>query len=300
MSGARGPALRWAARAVAPGARVVDVRSLRSGAGPWLVRFGDPDRAAVLRLAAPDDRGARERLATEAAALDLAGRHALPTPRLIAAELDGAASGRPALLTTVLPGSSRIPATPSPERMRALGRAAAALHAVTAEPGPDLPLRRWPMDGAGGGFTTAWHGTSPLLVEARERVGGAPGPEPAVFVHADLWQGNALWVGDSFSGFVDWEYGGVGSAGVDLGNLRCDAALLGDPAAPGHVLDGWESVAGPARDLARWDVVAALSTPADVATWLPAIHGQGRADLTAGVVAARRDAFLRGALDRFG
>ncbi|GAA1273590.1 hypothetical protein GCM10009634_15800 [Saccharothrix xinjiangensis] len=290
--------LRWAERAVAPGAGVVDVRDLRVG-GPWLVRFENPASAAVLRVAEVGDRGGCERLATEAAALDLAGRHGLPTPRLIAADLDGEASGRVAVLSTALPGSSRVPVHPSADRMRALGRAAAALHAVEAEPRPGLPLRRWPMDGAGAGFTAARDGGSPLLAEARERVGAAPAPVGrTVLVHADLWQGNTLWVGDSFAGFVDWEYGGVGAAGVDLGNLRCDASLLAGPAAAGQVLDGWEEVAGPADDLAHWDVAAALSTPVDVARWLPAIHGQGRADLTAEVVAGRRDAFLRGALDR--
>lgn len=290
--------MRWAERAVAPGAAVVDVRDLRVG-GPWLVRFENPAGAAVLRLAEPGNRGGCERLATEVAALDLAGRHDLPTPRLIAADLDGAAFGRLAVLTTVLPGSSRIPGRPSADRMRALGRAAAALHAVEAAPGPGLPLRRWPVDGADSRFTAARHGSSPLLTEARERVDALPAPAGrTVFVHADLWQGNTLWVGDSFAGFVDWEYGGVGAAGVDLGNLRCDASLLAGPAAAEQVLCGWEEVAGPADDLARWDAVAALSTPVDVATWLPAIHQQGRADLTAEVVTGRRDAFLRGALDR--
>ena len=102
------------------------------------------------------------------------------------------------------------------------------------------------------------------------------------------------------SGVVDWECAGVGAPGVDLGNLRCDAAMLLGGDAPDLVLDGWCAAAGgPARDVARWDVAAALSGPADVAAWLPAIHDQGRTDLTADVLARRRDAFLRAALDRW-
>jgi aminoglycoside phosphotransferase (APT) family kinase protein len=26
-----------------------------------------------------------------------------------------------------------------------------------------------------------------------------------VLVHGDLWQGNAIWSGDSFSGMIDWD-----------------------------------------------------------------------------------------------
>ena len=52
--------------------------------------------------------------------------------------------------------------------------------------------------------------------------------------------------------------------------------------------------------MAHWDVVAALSTPPDMAGWLPALAGQGRADLNAQTVTDRRDAFLRSARRQLG
>jgi aminoglycoside phosphotransferase (APT) family kinase protein len=283
---------------------VTDVQGLREGAGPWLIRFegsGAVD-AAVLRVGDGDSSLVREQLATEVAALLLAERHALATPRLISADLDGEESGLVAALTTVLPGSSLIPRVPSKDRMRALGGAAAALHAVAANPLPELPFRRWPMDVANVGFVMGRNevGSSQLLVEAEERMSRILAPrEQTVFVHGDLWQGNTMWIDDSFAGLIDWDCGGVGSAGVDLGNLRCDAAILVGQFAAEQILDGWQETAGrQAEDVAYWDVVAALSTPADMVKWLPAIHDQGRTDLSAKTVTCRRDTFLRSALDR--
>jgi aminoglycoside phosphotransferase (APT) family kinase protein len=139
----------------------------------------------------------------------------------------------------------------------------------------------------------------PLLVEAEERVAGLGSGQADAFVHGDLWQGNALWRGDTLAGLVDWDCAGAGPPGVDLGSLRCDAAVCFGMEAADDVRRGWEEEAGrPAADLARWDVVAALSTPPDMGWFVDAIAGQGRDDLTRDVLVRRRDAFLRDALDR--
>lgn len=304
MAGSLAETLRWAVRAVAPKSRVTEVQGLKEGAGPWLIRFegsGVVD-AAVLRIGEVNSPSVRERFATEVAALLLAERHALTTPRLIAADLDGEESGSVGVLTTVLPGSSRIARVPSADRMRTLGGAAAALHAVAADPTSELPFRRWPMDVFDPGFGVGRHelDASPVLAEAEKRMGEVPVPrERTVFVHGDLWQGNTMWIDDGFAGLIDWDCAGVGSVGVDLGNLRCDAATLVGQFAAEQILDGWQETAGrQAENIAYWDVVAALSTPADMAEWLPAIHGEGRTDLSVETVIRRRDAFLRSALDR--
>ncbi|QFZ24318.1 aminoglycoside phosphotransferase family protein [Saccharothrix syringae] len=318
--------LRWAERAMAPGARVTGVRGLRAGSNPWLVRVGGAGAAdaAVLRVCPVDDPN-RGEYAPQVAALLLAERHDLPAPRLIAADLDGEATGAVAVLTTVVPGTSRIPRVASRERLRALGAAAASLRTAVVEPGADLPARRWAIDVEDPGVLMARDapGSSPLLAEAVDRVNRLPVPDgPTAFVHGDLWQGNTMWVGDTFAGFIDWDCAGVGSPGVDLGNLRCDATILFGGSAADQVLAGWEEVAGQdvaGQDVAGqdrttdraevatrqadhwvayWDLVGALSTPADVAAWLPLMHEEGRTDLTGETVNHRRDAFLRHALDR--
>ena len=124
-------------------APVATATGLRQGANPWLLTFDQGSRveAAVLRLGDPTDPEHCQRFATEAAALHVAGNHRLPAARLIATDLDGSAAGALAVLTTVLPGHSRIPSVASTERLRGLGATAAALQAVPLAPRAALPLR---------------------------------------------------------------------------------------------------------------------------------------------------------------
>lgn len=287
--------LRWAVGTAAPGAEVAEVRGLRDGGSPWLLRLdrGGTGLGVVLRVGGDDDPAG---LDTEVAALRLAAEHGLPVPRLLAAEV---VAGRPVVLVEQVPGTSAIPAGRPPARLRALGRTAAALHAVALAPGPALPRRDRPIAGEDFAALRRQGPSRPLLAEAEARVATPPAGTPEVFVHGDLWQGNALWDGNRLTGLIDWDCAGAGPPGVDLGSLRCDAALCFGPEAAGDVLAGWEEVAGrPAAEVAHWDVVAALSTPPDMG-WFPgAIAGQGRPDLSRELLVRRRDAFLRAALDR--
>jgi aminoglycoside phosphotransferase (APT) family kinase protein len=289
--------LEWAVRSAAPGAEVAEVRGLRDGGSPWLVRLDryGAGRSVVLRVGATEDPAP---LRTEVAALRLAAGHGLPAPRLLAADLAG---DPPVVLTDLLAGSSAIPAQRPPGRLRALGRAAATLHAVAVAPGPELPRRDRPIGGVDFAALRRRQPARPVLEEAERRVAQAPPPQADVLVHGDLWQGNALWAGDTLAGLVDWDCAGSGSPGVDLGSLRCDAAICFGAEAAEDVRGGWEETAGrPAPDVAYWDVVAALSTPPDMG-WFPgAIAGQGRPDLTRELLLRRRDKFLRAALDRLG
>jgi aminoglycoside phosphotransferase (APT) family kinase protein len=287
--------LRWTVATAAPGAEVAEVRGLRDGGSPWLVRLGRGGRwhGVVLRVGTGDDRAA---LRTEVAALRLAAEHGVPAPRLLAAEVDG---DRPVVLVEQVPGSSAIPAERPPVRLRALGRAAAALHAVARAPGPALPRRARPIAGVDFDALRRKQPARPLLLEAERRAAEPPGGDAEVFVHGDLWQGNALWTGDTLAGLIDWDCAGAGPPGVDLGSLRCDAAVCFGLEAADDVRAGWEEAAGrPAADVAYWDVVAALSTPPDMGWFPAAIAGQGRTDLTRELLLRRRDGFLRDALDR--
>jgi aminoglycoside phosphotransferase (APT) family kinase protein len=287
--------LRWAVRAAAPGGEVTEVRGLRDGGSPWLVRL-DRDgvrRGVVLRVGGQEDVPA---LRTEVAALQLAADHGIPAPRLLGAELT---ADRPLVLVEQVAGSSAIPPDRSPARLRTLGRVAAALHAVALAPGTALPRRDRPIATVDFAALRRQGPAPPLLLEAEERVATPPAGEREVFVHGDLWQGNALWTGDTLAGLVDWDCAGAGPPGVDLGSLRCDAAVCFGPEAADDVLHGWEEATGrPAANVPHWDVVAALSTPPDMGWFPAAIAGQGRPDLTRDLLVQRRDRFLRAALDR--
>jgi aminoglycoside phosphotransferase (APT) family kinase protein len=294
------PVLRWAADQVAVDASVVAVKGLKDSGHPWRlsIHHGGHTTQAVLRVGDPDHP---EWLAAEAAALAVAGDHDLPAPRLLGVDLASTA-GVPALLISLLPGTSRIPKKASRTRLRALGAAAAALHAVALLPQPELPLRLRPIAGVDFAADRRARGGSALLAAAEARLGALPAPAgPTVLVHGDLWQGNALWAGGALVGLVDWDQAGAGHPGVDLGWQRYDAALLFGPAAAAEVLAGWREAAG--RDpeaVAYWDVVAALATPADLADWLPVFGRQGRSDLDAATLWGRHEAFLRAALDQLG
>ncbi|WP_244210973.1 aminoglycoside phosphotransferase family protein [Amycolatopsis kentuckyensis] len=263
---------------------------------------GGRHEAAVLRLGDPTDPDHRRRFATEVAALQVAGDHQLPAARLIATDLDGSGAGVLAVLTTVLPGHSRIPSVASTERLRGLGATAAALQAVPLAPRAALPRRTRSIADVDFAAQRREKGTTALLTAAEQRLEQLPVPTgPTAFVHGDLWFGNTLWSGDRCTGLVDWDCAGAGSPGIDLGGARFDAALMFGLPAADQVLKGWQRATGRrAEQVAYWDVAAALTTLADMAFCIPALHDQGRSDLDADVLGQRRDAFLTTALNRLG
>jgi aminoglycoside phosphotransferase (APT) family kinase protein len=166
-------------------------------------------------------------------------------PRLLAADLDGDAAGCPAQLVTALAGDSSIPAAASPARLRALGPAAAQVHAVAAVPRAELPPRSRPLADVDFAARRRSSGSSPLLDSAEQRVNQLPAPQGiSGFIHGDLWHGNTVWKEDALVGFVDWDAAGIGLPGIDLGTLRNDAAVLFGPRAAADVLDGWQQATG--------------------------------------------------------
>ncbi|MEV0328380.1 aminoglycoside phosphotransferase family protein [Micromonospora echinospora] len=296
-----GAALAWAARQVGENAEAVVVSGLREGGNPWLLRIqhGGRTSEAVLKAAEPDDPTG---FATEIAALTVARDHRVPAPTILG--LDGGANGTGSrfVLETTVPGRSTIPVEPTTERLRALGAAAATLYAVAAVPSPDLPVRTRPIPARDFARQRrlGTDRTTPLLRAADARLRRLPTPTGRqVLVHGDLWQGNMLWDGDTLTGIVDWDMAGVGHNGIDLCSLRLDAALMFGGDAADQVLAGWERATGdPARDLAFWDATTALNMPGDMAMFAPAVHDQGRRDLTPATLNERRDVFLRHALGR--
>jgi aminoglycoside phosphotransferase (APT) family kinase protein len=180
-----------------------------------------------------------------------------------------------------------------------LGAAAATLHAVATTPRPGLPLRERPLADVDFSVERRASGSSPLLEAAEERLNEVAMPQgPAGLVHGDLWQSNTLWTGERCVGMVDWDAAGVGDPGIDLGTLRLDAAVMFGLPAAGVVLEGWRQTIGQQpHAMSYWVLVAALTTPTDMASWLPVAHEHGRVDLDAATLNSRRDAFLRAALD---
>jgi aminoglycoside phosphotransferase (APT) family kinase protein len=125
----------------------------------------------------------------------------------------------------------------------------------------------WRLDGIREGIPKVR--TTPLLLAADERLRAVPVPDAEpVLLHGDLWFGNTVWTSDTDVGLVDWRSAGVGHYGVDLGAMRTTAVLTYGPSAADAVLDGWQQASGrTATDVAYFDAVVALHTPADMSGW---------------------------------
>jgi Phosphotransferase enzyme family len=299
--------LRWVAGVVG-GMRVLSVenpsRSTDRPSGTFRLRVEGTSTGAtdlILKVSVP--RWITDGMViTNARALRLAAAHGLVAPRLIAADLDGSASGTVATLETFLSGSSDLPPLVSAVRLREAGAAIARVNAVVLESQADLPYRPRPIavDDRATERRRGWMPTTPLLHRADERVRSHRVPAAvSVFLHGDVWGGNMLWEGDRCVALIDWKTAGVGDPGVDLGSLRMQMALQYGQDAPAHVLEGWQRQAGRAAiAVPYWDAVAALNTPTVIhGEWLPGFAGDG-SPLDAAAVTERRDAFLRTALDQ--
>lgn len=284
----------WAV-AAAGGDRLVSMTGLHGGGAPWLMRYEAPGGpgSAVLRVNAP---GTEATQALEVRGMALARAGGVPVPGVIAARADDTAV---LLLIEYVDGSSHQPVQPDPARLEQLGRIAARISAV--DPGDaELPAVTHPIPDIDFEALRARARPQPLLAAAQERIAAITPDDPAGFVHGDLWGGNTLWRGAELAAVIDWDCAGRGAAGIDLGSLRCDAAMCYGLDASDHVLAGWQREAQrPAGSLAYWDTVAALSTPPDIEWFGEAIPDMtGRPDLTKQLLRERRDAFLTSALER--
>ena len=169
--------LRWVAGVVG-GMRVLSVenpsRSTHRPSGTFRLRVEGTSTGAtdlILKLSVP--RWITDGMViTNARALRLAETYGLAAPRLIAADLDGSASGTVATLETFLSGSSDLPPIVSAARLREAGAAIARVNAVVLAPQADLPHRPRPcaVDDRAAERRRGWTPTTTLLQQADERV----------------------------------------------------------------------------------------------------------------------------------
>src|SRR5947207_1293081 len=131
--------LRWVAGVVG-GMRVVSVenasRSTHRPSGTFRLRVEGTSAGAtdlILKVSVP--RWITDGMViANARAVRLAETHGLAGPRLIAADLDGRASGTVATLDTFLSGSSDLPPVVSADRLREAGAAIARVNAIVLAP----------------------------------------------------------------------------------------------------------------------------------------------------------------------
>lgn len=331
--------LTWILDVYGRGSEVVAAEPLyswRPGA-PLLVQVKNDNGThnAILR-SVPTGPGWHPIAARVVAALTAAEQFGVPAPRVIAADISGSDTGDPAILESVLPGTSMIPREASTPRLRALGEITGSLYFSGMTPSDDLGFLTEPIDvghasadrrralrferatppeqaatieefraehdcsaeQARQQIAVPVGGRSELLEHAEDRLSTQRAPDDhVVLVHGDLWQGNILWVSDQPSGMVDWDASGTGHPGIDLGTVRLDAAIMFGLEAPRNVLAGWRSATGYGSEPHDLAYWDIRAALNTPATMAPPVHHQyGRSDLDSTTAAARRDDFLRDAL----
>jgi aminoglycoside phosphotransferase (APT) family kinase protein len=133
-------ALPWAARAVAPDGRVIGHRPLHGGSSSAVeaveIEASGARHELVLRVFTNESWLQFEPglAAREAEALRASQAGAVPAPKLIAFDADGALAGRPSVLMSRLPGRVVLDPPDQREWVERLAATLAAIHAIEGEP----------------------------------------------------------------------------------------------------------------------------------------------------------------------
>jgi aminoglycoside phosphotransferase (APT) family kinase protein len=265
----RGPvpaqALQWVAVELGPNARVLASWPLAGGTSSAVhaVRVdtaGSRAHELVLRrfvrldwLAEEPDTATRE-----AEALDLLHEVDLPTPRLVAVDVDGSVAGAPSVLMTRLPGRVEWDPPVVEGFLRELAEPLPVIHSVSVAARARLPeyqpyplrMRRPPV----------WASRPDVWKRAIEALeGDRPRGDERLFIHRDYHPGNVLWHDGRVSGIVDWVNASIGSPWADVGHCRVNiASELGHDAAD-RFLDMYRAAAGRSDEYdPYWDISAAI------------------------------------------
>jgi aminoglycoside phosphotransferase (APT) family kinase protein len=240
------------------GARVTGTRARKGGSSSAIheVRLRDGTRVVlrryVLEWVFEEEPDIVER---EAGNLTLLEGVDVPTPRVLAADLDGTRSGgTPCLVMSRLPGQVEwFPAAAHLDRwLERLAEVAVPLHAAR----PPTAFRPFDPYEPNDWAAPPWM-RDPTRWERAVEVFHAPPLDPeAVLIHRDFHPGSVLWSRRRVSGVVDWPALCVGPSSVDafwtfvnlLPRLGLDVAE--------RWLSTWERVEG--RTYHPWGEVALL------------------------------------------
>ena len=226
------------------------VRPLTGGITGQMLHLRPTDGApdVVVRRWSGDDPEQAELVRREAAGLRALAGADLPLPTLLAADPDGAESGRPSSVTTFLPGAVDLAPTDLRTWVRHLAGMLVRIHGTPAPPLGRCAL--WASSNLG------WLGADAGWVrEARRLAAGTPDPAHAVLSHGDFQHFNVLWRGGRISAVVDWPTVGLADRGLDVGHCRLNLAVLFTAEAAMWFLDDYEQLSGvtvdPGADLQR-------------------------------------------------
>lgn len=191
----------------------------------WRVTLADGGHV-ILRWVEPERFGpdGRQFVVREALGCRLTADAPLPSPRLIASDPDGAATGGWANLTTFRPGRVRLEGL-GPAAVVALAGLALRVHAVQVATSADQPPP-YTFWGAEPPAVPVWASRPQLWEEAIDRVLAPVPPTPTGLIHRDFHPGNTLWQGDVVTGLIDWAETAWGPPDLDVAHACSNFAML--------------------------------------------------------------------------
>ena len=191
----------------------------------WRVTLADGSHV-ILRWVEPERFGedGRQFVVREALGCRLTADAPLPSPRLIASDPNGVATGGWANLTTFRPGRVRLEGL-GPAAVVALAGLALRVHAVGVPSPADRPPP-YSFWGAEPPTVPAWASRPRLWEQAIERVGTPVPPTPTGLIHRDFHPGNTLWQGDVVTGLIDWAETAWGPPDLDVAHACSNFAML--------------------------------------------------------------------------
>ena len=271
----RHPGWNALAEAVAPGARVTRLRRFTGGAGgtdAYDVTLDRAPRRVAVKLYRDGDGTAP----LEWSRLEFAQRVPAPVPKPIAADLESAWFGRPAVVMSRLPGRPDVTPKDADSWVAALAQTLAKLH-ETAFDGAEGALPRPPRTGT---WQPPAGEHNPLTAAAVSAVTARLPSLSAerVFTHGDFHPGNVLWHRGRITGVVDWSAARLDARWSELAYCRADVCLLLGPDVADRLAGAYSDIVGDTSDeLAVYDVMWVFNIRHHAAVALDAYRGQGHA-----------------------
>lgn len=213
--------LGWAECAL--GTEIAEVVELSGGLTSTMLALTDAcGQRTVLRLMTKDPWRSHglELTRRERAALQELAATAVPAPRSIALDAEGAVAGVAAHLMSRLPG---VPTTGVGDgTVTAMAEMLTLVHAVQ----PAVPFRTFQSWAWRAKWVVpAWTRHPASWRQAFQLLAKAPPSHRPTFLHRDFSHRNLLWTAGEISGVVDWVETSTGPAWLDAGHAATNLAL---------------------------------------------------------------------------
>lgn len=242
------------AEALAPGARVTRMHRLVGGgsADAYDVTLDRPPGRVVVKIFRDGDDTAP----LEWSRLEFAQRTSVPVPEPIAADLEAAWLGRPAIVMSRLTGRPDVAPTDVDSWVGSLARLLTELH-ETALDGAEGALTQPPLAETWRPPAGPHDSLTSMAVDAvRAHLPSLTSAH--VFTHGDFNPSNVLWHRRRVSGVVDWSAARLDARWSELAYCRGAVCLLLGPDVADDLADAYSDIVGCASDeeLAVYDLMS--------------------------------------------